>query len=143
MTGDPTAKNALRPVGAVSSAVRILRRLGGLSAGVGVTAIGRATRVNTSTCFNILRTLVQEGLVVFEPKGKTYRLGVGVIEIAAGLLGKNQVDLIRPELQRLALNYDALLCLWHVTDSERTGLDMAGAVVLDHEGQPAMASVLF
>jgi DNA-binding IclR family transcriptional regulator len=120
-----------------------LRHLGGLSAGVGVTAIGRATRVNTSTCFNILRTLVQEGLVVFEPKGKTYRLGVGVIEIAAALLGKNQVDLIRPELQRLALNYDALLCLWHVTDSERTGLDMAGAVVLDHEGQPAMASVLF
>lgn len=106
-------------VGAVLHAVRILRHLAGQGAPSGATAIARATGINPSTCFNILRTLAAERLVVFDPAAKTYRLGLGMLELSLGLLGTNAPDLIRPELDRLALNYNALLALWQVTDGER------------------------
>ena len=109
----------VRSVGAVVHALRILRHLAGNGAPQGVTAISRATGVNTSTCFNILRTLAAERLVVFDIEAKTYRLGFGVVELALGLLGANHGDLIRPELERLALNNSALMCLWHVTEADR------------------------
>ncbi len=108
-----------RTVGALVQALRILRHLSGQGTPEGVTAIARATGVNGSTCFNILRTLAVEGLVVFDPVAKTYRLGLGVLELAIGLLGANPGDLIRPELERLALAHGALICLWHVTDNDR------------------------
>ena len=106
-------------VGAVVQALRILRHLAGQATPAGVTAIARATEVNTSTCFNILRTLAAEGLVAFDPATKAYRLGLGVVELASGLLGANVADLIRPELERLAANYNALFALWRVTEADR------------------------
>lgn len=106
-------------VGAVQHGVRILRHLAGYGRPAGVNAIARATGVNPSTCFNILRTLVAERLVSFDRETKSYRLGYGTLEIALGLLGSNAADLIRPELERLALNYSALMGLWQVTDAER------------------------
>jgi DNA-binding IclR family transcriptional regulator len=106
-------------VGAVQHAVRILRHLASQGRPLGVNAIARATGVNPSTCFNILRTLVAERLASFERESKTYRLGYGTLELALGLLGSNAADLIRPELERLALNYSALMGLWQVTDAER------------------------
>lgn len=109
----------VRSVGAVVHALRILRHLAANGAPQGVTAISRATGINTSTCFNILRTLAAERLVIFDLEAKTYRLGFGVVELALGLLGANHGDLIRPELERLALNNSALMCLWHVTEAER------------------------
>jgi len=108
-----------RTVGALVQALRILRHLSAQGTPQGVTAIARATGVNGSTCFNILRTLAAEGMVVFDPVAKTYRLGLGVLELAIGLLGVNPGDLIRPELERLALAHGALICLWHVTDNDR------------------------
>lgn len=108
-----------RTVGALVQALRILRHLSSQGTPQGVTAIARATDVNGSTCFNILRTLAVEGLVVFDPGAKTYRLGLGVLELAIGLLGANPGDLIRPELERLAQAHGALICLWHVTDNDR------------------------
>lgn len=108
-----------RTVGALVQAMRILRHLSAHGTPEGVTAIARSAGVNGSTCFNILRTLTAEGLVVFDPAAKTYRLGLGVLELAIGLLGSNPGDLIRPELERLALAHHALICLWHVTDSDR------------------------
>lgn len=120
MTIDPLpAEPASRPVGALVQALRILRHLSALGTPVGVSAIARATGVNGSTCFNILRTLSAEGMVTFDPASKTYRLGLGVMELAIGLLGSNPGDLLRPELERLALTHGALICLWHITDSDR------------------------
>jgi DNA-binding IclR family transcriptional regulator len=112
----------VRSVGAVVHALRILRHLAGLGSPAGVSAIARATQVNTSTCFNILRTLTAEGLVVFDPEQKTYRLGMGVLELAVGLLGTNHGDLIRPELERLAATAPALICLWQVVEEDRVVL---------------------
>ncbi|MCB1405621.1 MAG: IclR family transcriptional regulator [Rhodobacteraceae bacterium] len=108
-----------RPVGALVHALRILRHLAAQGTAEGVTAIARATDVNGSTCYNILRTLVAEGLVIFDPADKSYRLGLGLVELAVGVLGANPGDLIRPELERLALSHGALMCLWHITDSDR------------------------
>lgn len=129
------ASTSVRSVGAVVHALRILRHLAALGAPAGVSAIARATQVNTSTCFNILRTLTAEGLVVFDPENKTYRLGLGVLELAVGLLGTNHGDLIRPELERLAADTPALICLWQVVGDDRLVLlDRAwrpGAVRLD------------
>ena len=116
MTDTPASQ---RPVGALVQALRVLRHLSAHGTPQGVTAIARAADVNGSTCFNILRTLSAEGLVVFDPVAKTYRLGLGVLELAIGLLGANPGDLIRPELERLAQAHGALICLWHVTDNDR------------------------
>lgn len=105
-----------RDVGAVSHAVQILRVLSSAQGAHGVTVIARESGVSPSTCFNILRTLVRARFVAFDGRDKTYRLGLGVAELALGLVGIAQADLIRPELERLALNYEMLLALWQVTD---------------------------
>lgn len=119
LTAPADPSPAGRPVGALVQAMRILRFLAAHGAPEGVSVIARASGVNGSTCFNILRTLSTEGVVHFDPATKTYRLGFGVLELATGLLGTNPGELIRPELERLALTHGALICLWHVTDSDR------------------------
>ncbi|MFN4098772.1 MAG: IclR family transcriptional regulator [Pararhodobacter sp.] len=108
-----------RPVGALVNALRILRHLSALGRPAGVNAIARATGVNPSTSFNILRTLAAEGLVSFDAAAKTYRPALGLVELAVGVLGTNPGDLIRPELERMALQYSVLMCLWHLTGDER------------------------
>lgn len=110
---------ASRPVGALVHALKILRHLAAEGTPRGVTGIARATGVNGSTCFNILRTLSAEGLVVFDPDAKTYRPGLGLVELAVGVLGASPADLIRPQMERFAQRYGALLCLWQITDTDR------------------------
>ncbi len=128
-------QGSARAVGAVVQALRILRHMAATGQGEGVSAIARATRTNTSTCFNILRTLAAEGLVVFDAEVKQYRLGLGVLELAVGLMGSNHGDLIRPELERLAREGDqALICLWQITDTER-------CVLLDRAWTPGAVRV--
>lgn len=111
-----------RPVGALVHALRILRYLAAQGRPEGVTAIARATGVNPSTCFNILRTLAAEGLASFDAATKTYRPALGLVELAVGVLGANPGDLIRPELERLAREFGVLVCLWHITGDDRTVL---------------------
>ncbi len=106
-------------VGAVANAVSILRSLSQLSEPAGVAAIARDTGISVSTCFNILRTLASERLVVFDQTAKTYSIGMGVLEFSVPLLGANQADLIRPELQRLSGEHRSLICLWQITEGER------------------------
>jgi DNA-binding IclR family transcriptional regulator len=106
-------------VGAVANAVAILRTMAQLSAPVGVAAIARDTGVSVSTCFNILRTLSAERLVEFDDVSKTYRIGLGVLELSLPLLGASQADLINPELERLSAVHKTLMCLWQITEGER------------------------
>ncbi|GAB4259279.1 MAG: IclR family transcriptional regulator [Pararhodobacter sp.] len=109
----------IRPVGALVHALRILRHLAARGQPEGVSAIARATGVNGSTCFNILRTLAAEGLVSFDAAEKTYRPGIGLVELAVGVLGANPADLIHPELERLARKHGTMMSLWQVTDADR------------------------
>ncbi|MDG7115625.1 helix-turn-helix domain-containing protein, partial [Streptococcus pneumoniae] len=92
-------------VGAVAHAIRILRHLAGATAPLGVAAVARGTGISPSTCFNILRTLARARFVAFNDSDKTYSLGLAVAELAAGLIGVSHAELIRPELERLALNH--------------------------------------
>ena len=108
-----------KTVGAVENALRILRHVARADAPQGVAAVARATGTSPSTCFNILRTLVGEGLVAFSPEAKTYRLGLGVLELSAPLLGADHVDLLRPELEALAAEHATLIALWTVTPNDR------------------------
>ena len=109
-------------VGAVVNAISILRYLAQLGEPAGVAVIARSSGVSVSTCFNILRTLAAERLVDFDAAEKTYRIGMGVLEFSVPLLGSNQADLIRPELQRLSSEHKSLICLWLITENERVVL---------------------
>jgi DNA-binding IclR family transcriptional regulator len=106
-------------VGAVENAVVILRYLAHASGPLGVAPIARETGLNVSTTFNILRTLTKEGLVVFDTRTKSYRIGLGVLEFSAPLLGTAQADLIHPELERLSAESRSLIGLWKITPADR------------------------
>lgn len=110
------AAPASKDVGAVVNAVHILRFLSGTTAPVGVAAVARGTGISPSTCFNILRTLARVRFVAFHSTDKTYTLGLAMAELAAGTIGISHAELIRPDLERLALNYDMLIVLWRVTE---------------------------
>lgn len=105
-----------RDVGAVVHALRILQHLAGAQAPQGVAAVARETAISPSTCFSILRTMTRARFVSFRETDKTYSLGPAVAELAIGLIGSSYLDLIRPEIERLALNYDMLIALWRVTE---------------------------
>lgn len=106
-------------VGAIGNAVCILRHLAHAPAPEGVAQIARATHVNTSTCFNILRTLAAEGLVHFSERDKTYSLAIGVLEFALPLLASDPVDLIRPVIFGVSREQNTLVALWKITAFER------------------------
>ncbi len=118
VTADGASGGAPRDVGAVVNATRILRCLASSPAPLGVAAVARATGISTSTCFSILRTLARTHFASFDPGSKTYRLGLAMAEMAAGLSGAGHVELIRPELERLALNYETLVLLWRLAEDD-------------------------
>ncbi len=126
MINSPTREerdgSAQRDVGAVVHAIRILQHLAEATSPLGVAAVARGTGISPSTCFNILRTLARARFVAFHTVDKVYTLGMAAAELAAGLVGISPAELIRPELERLALNYDMLIVLWRVTDEGHIAL---------------------
>ena len=112
----PEREATQRDVGAVIHAIRILQHLAGATVPLGVAAVARGTGISPSTCFNILRTLTRARFAAFHDADKTYSLGLAVAELAAGLIGVGHAELIRPEMERLALNHDMLIVLWRVTE---------------------------
>jgi DNA-binding IclR family transcriptional regulator len=108
-----------KSVGAVHNALRILRYVTDLGAPAGVNQISRATGVSVSTCFNILGTLLSEGLVSFDDSAKSYAPGMGLLGLAAPLLGANPIELATPEIEALSQKHNSLICLWNVTADER------------------------
>ena len=87
MADDPRQKL----VPAVQSGTSILRHLSANGTPLGATQIARDCGLNVSSAFNILRTLSHEGLVSFDPQAKTYRLGLGLLDLAAPLLTASPV----------------------------------------------------
>ena len=122
MRQDNQAHTPTKEVGAVVNAVHILRFLASQTKPQGVTATSRATGVSPSTTFNILKTLASEGMVSFDEKSKTYRVGLGLSELAVNLIGQSLADLIQPELDRLALNLQILIVLWQVTSDRHISM---------------------
>jgi DNA-binding IclR family transcriptional regulator len=116
MTARSRKPEKQRDVGAVVHALRILQHLASAPAPQGVAAVARATGISPSTCFGILRTMARARFVGFRESDKTYSLGPAVAELATGMIGASYLDLIRPELERLALNHNMLIALWRVTE---------------------------
>jgi DNA-binding IclR family transcriptional regulator len=98
----------LRRVPAVSRSIAILRLLGKSDAPLGVHAIASALKLVPSTCLHILRVLVAEELVSHDPDTKRYALGVGILSIARGLLGKRSIgETAQPFLDDLTRSFRA------------------------------------
>lgn len=106
-------------VPAVQNATAILRHLSAMGAPVGATQVARDCGLNVSSAFNILRTLHQEGLLTFDPQAKTYRLGIGLLDLAAPLLTASPADMIRPLIARIAETQQVMIGLWHITATGR------------------------
>lgn len=70
-------------VSSVVNALAILRHIASSEA-QGVNAIARAVSVSPSTCFNILKTLVAEDFVEFDPVAKLYTVGAEPARIFGG-----------------------------------------------------------
>ena len=113
-TKEAGASTKVKLVGAVVQAVRLLQVLEASNRPLGVSALAREAKVNPSTAFNILRTLVVEDLVTFDELSKTYNLGTGLLRLSRKLISQSLVNDIRPELSRLASETSCLVGLWQV-----------------------------
>jgi DNA-binding IclR family transcriptional regulator len=90
-------------VPAVSRAVAVLRALAAASEPQGVNPLARQLDLVPSTCMHVLKALVAEGLVDFDPISKRYRIGVGILPIARGAIERSDfATLARPRLADLS-----------------------------------------
>jgi len=114
----PSAPTKL--VGALTAGIAVLRYLSRSAAPVGVSRIARDLSLNASTCFNLLRTLVHEGLLHFDEATKTYTLGLGAVELARGALDRTALPrLLQPQLAALAARHAVTVLLWQRTPDDR------------------------
>jgi DNA-binding IclR family transcriptional regulator len=91
---------------AISRAAAVLRLLGKSETPLGLQPIARELGLVPSTCLYVLRALVAEGLVAFDPDTKRYALDAGVLTLARQWLRRDQFpDLAQPVLDRLAQRF--------------------------------------
>lgn len=114
-----------KPVGAVVSAVRILRLLAKAQGAMRGSRIARNLGLNTSTCFNILQTLAAERLVRYDPETKRYRLGYGLLDLASSnaIMG-GDLSGIRVAMQEISDAHDITMSLWRRVSDTRMLLIM-------------------
>lgn len=110
-------------VGALVSGIRVLRYLSASNSPLGVTQVARDLKINPSTCFNLLRTLVHEGLVDFNPGTKTYQIGLGLVEIAHSALNSASLArMIQPLLDKISADNQVTVTLWQKVRDDRVML---------------------
>lgn len=132
-----SSQKPTRPVNALARGIAILRYLGSEAEPVGVVQIARDLKINTSTCFNLLRTLAHERLAVFDPATKKYSLGLGVLELAHGALKKGgHIRLLHPRLESIADEHKVTVMLWQLVSPSR-------AMVVDLAEAPTALRVHF
>ena len=113
-------------VGAVAGAIKILRYLSDAQQPVGVSRIAKDTSLNTSTTFNILRTLALNDIVNFDPFSKSYSLSLGIMEIAKGATALGgDIGAARPMMERIAHERGLTLTLWQPVSNNRKVLIMS------------------
>lgn len=117
------ANGSEKLVGALTAGLRVLRYLARAESAVGVSQVARDLEINPSTCFNLLRTLVHEGLVNFDPRKKVYSVGLGMLELTKGLVEQDKlVQLIRPRLEEIASAHRVTATLWQRMSDDRVVL---------------------
>ncbi|MDB5454501.1 MAG: transcriptional regulator, IclR family [Caulobacter sp.] len=96
-----------------ANAIRILKFLVEAGGPTRSVTISRSLELNASTCFNILRTLVLEDVVEFDPVAKTYSVGVGLTTLVGNLLTEGQrVAAAMPQMRDLADRFNITVTLW-------------------------------
>lgn len=92
---------------AVTRAVKILRLLAKSDIPLGVAAIAKTLGLIPSTCLHILRALVEEGVVAFNPQSKRYTLDAGILTLARTLLQQDSFyRSLQPALDGIARRFD-------------------------------------
>jgi DNA-binding IclR family transcriptional regulator len=108
-----------KPVGAVTSALQILRCLGRHAEPQRLSDIVRELGLNPSTTLNILRTLEHEGLVGFDRGTKRYALAQGLVDLAAPLLTRDDPEhRFARALDAAAAELGATVALWRRVGDE-------------------------
>lgn len=116
---DGTRAELAKPVGAVTSALQILRCLGRHAEPQRLSDIVRDLGLNPSTTLNILRTLEHEGLVTFDRGAKRYSLAMGLVDLAAPLLSRDDpAHRFSRALDAAAAELGATVALWRRVGDE-------------------------
>jgi DNA-binding IclR family transcriptional regulator len=111
------APTVVRPV---ANAIALMRHLGTTGSPATVTQLSRLLGINTSTCFNILRTLVAEDMLVFDEEAKTYQIGLGAVLLAQQALSEaGKAEMLRPMVEAVARRHCVTLTLWRLGETDR------------------------
>lgn len=103
-------------VNAIANGFAILKYLSIQKSPLGVTKIAKATGISPSSCFNILKTLVELNLATFDVQTKGYGMGFAVIELAQNTIANNLfIKTAKPHVQELAERYNGFAGLWEVS----------------------------
>src|SRR5580658_1660345 len=95
---------------AISRAAAVLRLLGRSDVPLGVQSIARELGLVPSTCLHVLRALVAEEFVSFDPETKRYSLEAGGLTLARHWLRRNRFnDLAQPVLDRLGKAFEVTI----------------------------------
>ncbi|PQM26985.1 hypothetical protein CVO77_18640 [Sphingopyxis lindanitolerans] len=124
-------------VGSIVHAIAVLRYFSEADEPLGVTAIAKALGISPSSCYNIVRTLVSEGLLEFDSLRKTYSIGLGTVELASRALNRNDIfPFVRQRLERIANEHELTAILWRVSHGRR--LVVVGVVECNADMQIAV-----
>lgn len=117
-----------KPVGAVISAMAVLRTLHAAPHPLNASEVARSAGLYRGTAYNILQTLLNEGVLGYEAATKTYHISTQIFEMAHGVLRKSGLlDIVRPELFALADKCGVTVFLAKVAyDYELMVLDFVG-----------------
>ena len=100
---DSSGSNGRSRAPAVARAATVLRLLARERGGLGVTEIARRVGLVPSTCFHILRALVEEGFITFDLEKKTYRTGVGLLTLVRDAMASSDYPkVVQPALDTLS-----------------------------------------
>ena len=115
---------------AITRAAAVLRLLGKSDSPLPLQAIARELGLVPSTCLYVLRALVAEELVGFDPDTKRYSLEAGVLTLARQWLRRNQfTDLAQPVIDRIAADFGVTMLGVQIV-----GLDHIIAVTVSQAG---------
>ncbi len=110
-------------VNAIINGHEILKVLANQQHALGVTEVSKMTGISPSSCFNILKTLVDLGLASFNVETKRYKLGFAIFELARqGMSHKPLLMAVQPYLVTLAEKFQASFGLWSIDSRYRAVL---------------------
>ncbi len=123
-------------MGSIVNAIDVLRYISQSHQPEGVTAISRALSISPSSCFNILKTLTNDGFIEFHPQTKTYALGTEALRLARRVMDENgALSYVRPHLHDIATEFNVTSALWRLTARRRwvlVGFEESGALARIH-----------